>query len=297
MDNTLRTLDWTLVQSFLAVAETGSLSEAARQSGSSQPTLGRQIRQIEEALEVTLFHRRPRGLALTEAGRALVPHARAMADSARAMTLTAAGRSNRLAGPVRVTASVFTAQHHLPPILARIRAEEPEISVDLVATDYSDNLLYREADIAVRMYRPAQLDIVTRHLCDLEIGLYAARAYLDRVGRPRTFEDMLTLDLVGYDRNDEILRGMRDLGIEAQRDWFATRCDHHGVYWELVRAGCGAGFVVACVAERDPDVERIDLDIPIPTLPMYLAAHEAMRQTPRIRRIWDMLVDGLTTLS
>ena len=292
--DTLAKLDWSLVQTFLAVAETGSLSEAARRLGISQPTAGRQVRQIEAALEVTLFTRQPRGLALTETGAALLPHARAMGEGLRGLSLAAAGRSDRLSGPVRITASVFTAHHHLPPILAKLRQEEPEISIDLVPSDRSENLLYREADIAVRMYRTEQLDIVTRHLGALELGVYAAKSWLDRVGRPENFAEFLKLDLVGYDRSDLILRGMRDMGIDAQRDWFATRCDQHGVYWELIRAGCGTGFAQACVAEHDPTVERLFADMTLPTLPVYLAAHEAIRTSPRIRRVWDALAEGLT---
>ncbi len=293
MDTTASRLDWSLVQVFLAVADSGSLSQAARALGISQPTVGRQIRQIEEQLDVTLFHRQPRGLLLTEAGFALLPHARQMADGLRALSLCAAGRSNKLSGPVRITASVFTAHHHLPPILARLRAEEPEISIDLVPTDESENLLYREADIAVRMYRTEQLDIVTRHLGELELGIYAATSYLDRVGRPTEFKHLFEMDMVGYDRSDLILRGMREMGVDAQREWFATRCDHHSVYWELVRAGCGMGFAQACMGDNDPQVERLFPEVPLPTLPIWLAAHEAVRRTPRIRRVWDALADGL----
>ncbi|MFZ7091184.1 LysR family transcriptional regulator [Primorskyibacter sp. 2E233] len=286
-------LDWSLVQTFLAVAERGSLSEAARLLGISQPTAGRQIARIEEQLDLTLFTRQARGLALTDTGTALLPHAHAMANNLRALSLAAAGRAEKLSGPVRITASVFTAHHHLPPILAQLRRDEPDISIDLVPSDQSENLLYREADIAVRMYRTEQLDIVTRHLGELEIGIFAARSYLDRVGRPATFKDFFELDLVGYDRSDLILRGLRKTGIEAQRDWFATRCDHHAVYWELIKAGCGAGFAQVCMGDRDPSVERLFPDTPIPGLPVWLAAHEAVRTTPRIRRVWDALAEGL----
>ncbi|MBV2359232.1 LysR family transcriptional regulator [Thalassococcus sp. CAU 1522] len=293
MNASLSSLDWSLIQTFLTVAETGSLSQAARRLGISQPTAGRQIKQIEEALALTLFHRKARGLQPTDAAHALLPHARAMADGMHALSLTAAGRSDRLAGPVRITASQFTAHHHLPPILARIRQEEPDISIDLVPNDASENLLYREADIAVRMFRSEQLDIVTRHLGDLELGIYGARAYLDRAGRPKTFDEFFDFDLIGYDRSDLILRGLRDYGVEATRDWFATRCDNHSVYFELLRAGCGLGFAQRNLADRYPELERLFPDMPLPTLPVWLAAHEAVRDTPRIRRVWDILAEGL----
>lgn len=289
----LTKLDWSLIQSFLAVAETGSLSQAGRALGLSQPTLGRQIARIEAALEVTLFHRQPRGLTLSEAGRAVLPHAQAMREAMRGFDLAAAGRSDKLSGTVRITASVFTAQHHLPPILARLRRDEPDIAIELVPSDRAENLLYREADIAVRMFRSEQLDIVTRHLGDLELGLYGATTYLDRRGRPGRFAEVFDHDLVGYDRSDLILRELRMAGVEAQRDWFATRTDHHTVYWELVRAGCGLGFAQADIGDADPLVERLLPDMPMPQLPVWLAAHEAMRNTPRIRRVWDALAEGL----
>lgn len=293
MDAAIAKLDWSLIQTFLTVAETGSLSEAARVLEISQPTAGRQIRQIETALELELFRRQPRGLSLTDAGAALMPHARRMAEAMHGLGLAAAGRSDTLSGPVRITASVFTAQHYLPSILARLREEEPEISIDLVPTDESENLLYREADIAVRMYRSEQLDVVTRHLGELSLGLFAAKTYLARRGRPERFEQFFDHDLVGYDRSDLILRGMREMGVDVQREWFATRTDHHSVYWEMVRAGCGIGVAQLRVGLADPLVDRVLSEMPLPTLPLWLAAHEAVRRTPRIRRVWDALAEGL----
>ncbi|WP_425071668.1 LysR family transcriptional regulator [Sagittula sp. S175] len=293
MADSLSKLDWSLVQTFLAVGETGSLTEAARRLNISQPTAGRQIRQIEEALDVSLFQRQPRGLALTEAGSALMPHARTMADALHRLSLTAAGRSEKLSGPVRVTASVFSAFHHLPPILARLRTEEPAISIDLVPSNRSENLLYREADIAVRMYRTEQLDIVTKYLGEMRLGLYASQSYVARCGQPESMDDFFDHDVIGYDRSDLILQGLRKVGIPAQRDWFATRTDDQCVYYELMRAGCGIGFAQTHVADADPGLRRILPDVPMPTLPLWLAAHEAVRQTPRIRRVWDALEHGL----
>ncbi|EPX83010.1 LysR family transcriptional regulator [Salipiger mucosus] len=296
MDGALNELDWSLVQGFLAVAETGSLSGAARALGLSQPTVGRQVRQVENRLDVTLFRRHPRGLELTETGAALLPHARAMQEAMNGFSLAAAGRTEGLRGTVRITSSVVTALYHLPPIVARIRALEPEVAVEIVPDDASRNLLFREADIAVRMYRPEQLDIVARYLGELELGFYAARAYLDRTGRPETVDEMWRRDLVGMDRGDTMIRGFRDFGVPATRDWFATRCDDFAVAAELVRAGCGIGIVQCVLAEGDPGLERLFPETPVPRLPLWLAAPEAMRGTPRIRRVWDLLGEGLAPL-
>jgi DNA-binding transcriptional LysR family regulator len=294
MANVTHTLDWSLIRAFLAVADTGSLSGAARKLGTSQPTLGRQIRQIEDALDLTLFTRQPRGLHLTDSGAALLPHARQMAEAMNAFALTAAGRTEDLRGTVRLTASTVVAHHILPPIISQIRQAEPLIQIELVASDNSDNLLFREADIAVRMYRSTQLDVVTRHLGDLRLGVFAARAYLDRRGTPVSAQDLLDHDLIGYDRNDLILRHMRALGWPATRDMFAIRCDSQTAYLALIHAGCGIGFAQAGLMEHAANMVELDLGLDLPHLPVWLAAPQAMRSTPRIARVWDLLVEGLT---
>lgn len=288
MDN----LDWSLVRAFLAVAETGSLSAAARITGHSQPTLGRQIRTLEAQLGTELFHRIARGLELTEAGAALIDPAREMAAAAARLALTAEGRSDALAGTVRITASNMVSHHLLPPVLARIRQVEPLIQIELAPSDASENLLFREADIALRMYRPEQIDIVARRLADLPMGFYAARSYIARHGRPQTLAEALQLDIVGLDRSDLMLRVFRAAGLAAQREAFAVRCDHQPTLWELVRAGCGIGANQRRIGDADPLVERLPdfPELPLPPLELWIAAPQALRTTPRLRRVWDLLV-------
>ncbi len=297
MDKRLENLDWALVGSFLAVAELGSLSAAARAQGRSQPTLGRDIHTLEQTLGVELFERRARGLALSETGGALLPMAQQMRDAMRALTLTAAGRSQRLDGTVRITASVFASHFVLPRVLAWIREQEPAIQLDLVPSDASENLLFREADIAMRMYRPEQLDIVAKKVIDLPMGIFAARSYLDRAGRPETAQELLRHDLVGFDRNPLILQHMSAAGWPVTREDFTLRCDDQAAYWQLIRAGCGIGFSQTSVGRADPLVEEIDIGIEVPPLEVWLAAHQVMRQTPRIRRIWDLLADRLGAMA
>lgn len=293
MDNRHHALDWSLIRAFLAVADGGSLSAAARRLGISQPTLGRQIKQIEAALDLRLFIRQPRGLHLTESGAALLPHARQMAAAMNRLALTAAGQMDALRGTVRLTASTVVAHHILPPIIARLRQIEPLIQIELVASDSSDNLLFREADIAVRMYRSTQLDVVTRHLGHLRLGVFAARSYLERRGVPVRPEDLMDHDLVGYDRNDLILRHMRDMGWPATREIFAVRCDSQTAYLALIRAGCGIGFAQAVLMQDSPDLVELDLGLALPQLPVWLAAPQMMRTTPRIARVWDLLAKAL----
>lgn len=296
MDRSPSTLDWSHIRAFLAVAETGSLSAAARALDLSQPILGRHIRALEATVGSALFTRTPRGFALTDLGLALRPQAEAMRQAAKAMELAAMGRDTRAAGPVRLTASVYVSVYLLPPILARLRRSHPQIEIELVPSDRTENLLFHEADIALRMYRPEQLEMITRHLGDLPLGFYATPDYLARKGTPGAFSDILNHDVIGYDRDDRIIRGFRAAGLEVTRDWFAMRCDDQVAYWELTRAGCGIGIAQTVVGNADPGVVPVLPDAPLPALPVWITAHASTRHTPRVAAVWDGLVSGLAPL-
>jgi len=287
-------LDWTLVQSFAAVAREGSLSAAARRLGQSQPTVGRHIKALEQALGVELFTRAPRGLTPTAAALELLDHAKSMDDAAARLQLVAQGRATDLSGTVRITASVVVSHFILPPVIARLRRSRPEIQIELVPSDTTENLIFREADIAVRMYRPTQLDVIARHVADQPIALYAARSYLDRMGRPADTDALMELDFVGFDRSELIIRTMRDFGITVERSFFPVRCDDQAAYWQIVRAGCGVGAAQQVVGDAEPIVERVLPQFELPALPVWLVAPEALKSNARIRRVWDTLAEALS---
>ena len=288
--------DWSLIQSFLAVAETGSLSAAARRLQATQPTIGRHIQTLETSLNVSLFVRQARGMALTDHGHALLSHAKDMHEAAGAFGLMAAGKTETLEGTVRITASVFTAHQEMPPIISELRERYPEIAIELVATDASENLLFREADIAVRMYRPRQLDMVTKFVGYAQLGLFASKSFVQRYGRPQNAEDLMNFDFVGFDRDEGIIRGFREAGYPVDRHFFKTRCDDQNAYWALVRAGCGLGFAHATIGMADPTMERIDINLEgmdLPRLEVWLTAHERGRKTPRVDALWPILAQRL----
>ncbi len=288
-------LDWSLVQTFLAVAETGSLSGAARELDLTQPTAGRHVQALEQELGVALFRRQARGMALTAEGVTLLEHARAMRDAASALSLAAVGGESDLSGTVRVTSSVFVAHHILPSVIAELRQSYPEIQIELVASDTSENLLFREADIAVRMYRPTQLDVVGKHLGAVRLGLFAAKSYIQKRGMP-TAEDFVEHDIIGFDRNKAMIEGFREAGMEVDHDFFPVRCDNNTVVWELVRAGAGLGFGMEHAGRDDPLLLQIDMGIDIPELEVWLAAHEAVRRSPRVDVVWNILAERLSAL-
>jgi DNA-binding transcriptional LysR family regulator len=289
MDKVTSQLDWTLVQSFAAVTAEGSLSGAARKLGQSQPTIGRHIKALESALGVDLFTRAARGLIPTEAGLEILDYAREMEQAATRLRLAAEGRADDLSGTVRITASVVMSYSVLPSIIAEMRQALPDIQIELVPSDTTENLIFREVDIAIRMYRPTQLDVITRHITDTDAGIYAATSFLDRVGRPASIEQGIELDFIGFDKLDLIIRIMGEMGIHVTRDFFPIRCDDQAVYWNLVCAGCGIGAAQVFIGDAEPRVEHILPDVTLPQLPIWLAAPEALRSNKRIRAVWDHL--------
>ena len=290
----MNTLDWTLLRSFLAVVEGGSLSAAAKAIGATQPTLSRHIRELETALGVILFTRSAQGLDPTKAALGLIDDARAMGAAAEALNLKAQGRSQHLFGTVRITASVIVANLMLPPILASLRQAEPSIQIEIVASDTNQNLLRRDADIAIRMADPTQNALIARKLGETPIGLFATRAYFDRRGRIASKDDLRKHDLIGLDRSEMLIRGFAGYGINLTREEFALRTDDGLLTWNLLLAGGGVGIAQVILARRHSELEQVNAGIDLGALPVWLVMSEEVRSNPRIRRVADFLSAELT---
>ncbi len=285
--------DWLLIRSFRIVAIEGSLSAAARRLGLTQPTVGRHIQQLEALINEPLFTRHSRGLSLTRAGVALLEPADEMAAAAHRFAQAADGQSDALAGTVRITTSEVLAHYHMPEIIRNIRQTAPKVEIELNATDSSENLLFGEADIAVRMFRPEQVDLITRHVGDISLGIYASKSYLANFGDPERFPDTAGHTFIGYDRSDLILKGMKALGLSASRDDFSIRCDSQTAYWQLVASGCGIGIGQCSVAAQFPDIVRILQSFAIPPLPVWLATSRQIHNSARLRHVSDHLFNSL----
>jgi DNA-binding transcriptional LysR family regulator len=290
-------LDWNLIKSFVTVAQTGSLSAAARMLASSQPTIGRHIAELEKALDVTLFRRGRGGYVLTDAGTALYERGKAVSDQAAAFSRLALGAVEAIEGSVRVAASEVVAACVLPAMLARLAEEEPGIQVEVVASNRVENLLGRDADIAIRMVEPTQSELVARKVTDIPLVACAARAYLDRRGRPTRLEQLRDHDLVGFDRGEELIQGLAKLGLPLTRKGFRLRSDNQIFCWEAVRAGNGIGVAQLPLVRGDPEIEIVLPDLKLPSLPVWLAMHADVRTSLRIRRLADFLFAELRRYS
>ena len=284
-------LDWSQVQIFLALAEAGSLNRAAPMLGQSQPTLGRQLVALEESLGQLLFERHSRGLSLTEAGQALLPAARRMREGAQDLALALAARDQSLAGTVRLTASDIVSTYFLPPVLSEIRQRYPAVQIELVVSNEQEDLQQRSADIALRMVRPEQELLVARKLSECPVGVFAHRDYIARRGLPQ-MSTVLEHDWLGYDRSDRMLRGFAAAGTPVQASFFGLRCDNQVVLWELMRAGMGLAVGALALGEREPQVQQVLPELAIEPLAMWLTAHRELRDTPRLRLVFDALASA-----
>ena len=293
MTDPLATFDWALMRSFLAVLDAGSLMGAARKLQAQQPTLSRHVAELEAQLGTPLFERTGRGVTPTTAALAIADAARQMEAGADSLARALSVQRESTTGTVRITTSQVAASYLLPSVLAALQAEEPGIAIELAASNQISNLLRREADIAVRMVRPAQATLVARKLADLPIVACAHDSYLQRAGKPRQPLDLLQHRLIGYDRDDLLLRGFAALGFAITRENFALRTDDQVAYGRLIAAGAGIGFVAAYNLRHWPGVVPVLPMLQIPPLPCWLAVHREIRGSRLVRRVYDYLAQAI----
>lgn len=285
--------DWDHYRAFLAVLREGSLSGAARAIGLVQPTVRRRIEELEAGLGAALFTRTPAGLSPTETALALRDHAEAMALAAEAMVRTASADSHEMAGIVRITASDVIAVEVLPPIIAALRRTHPALVIVLSPSNRSEDVLRREADIAVRMVRPAQEALVAQRVGDIALGLFAHRDYLAWAGTPTSLADLRARGLVGLEHESAVLRGYRAAGLTIELDDFAFRSDSDLAQLAAIRAGVGIGVCQVPLARRDPALVRLLASELEHALETWVVTHEDLRGVARIRVVFDALVAGL----
>jgi DNA-binding transcriptional LysR family regulator len=284
---------WELYRSFLAALSAGSLSGAARALRLTQPTIGRHIDELERALGTVLFTRSQHGLQATDAATALAPYAEAMAASAAALRRTASGPSQEIRGAVRLSASEVTGVEVLPPMLAGLRRQHPQLVLELVISNQMSDVLRRDVDLAVRHVRPTQTGLIARKIGAVVLGLHAHRSYLEAHGSPRSLADRKGHALIGFDVETPIVRDLQEKGLSFTRDMFALRTDNDLAHLAAIRAGLGIGVCQVPLARRDPNLVRLlprqfayDMDV-------WLVMHENLRASPRMRAVFDHLADGL----
>jgi DNA-binding transcriptional LysR family regulator len=284
---------WDFYRTFLTVLQEGSLSAAARELGLTQPTIGRHIDGLETSIGFQLFIRSPQGLIPTEAALELRPHAEHLAANAAALLRAASGQGSGVRGTVRISASEMIGIEVLPPMLAALKDEHPDLIVELSLSDSVEDLLRQEADIAVRNITPTQDALIVRRIGNIPIGLHAHRRYLDKHGVPEKLEELPRHRTVGFDRETAYVRALRRSVplLHLMRPSF--RADSNVAQMAAIRAGFGIGACQVKLAKRDPDLVRLfeaEFELPLET---FVVMHENLKTTPRCRVTFDALVEGL----
>lgn len=285
--------DWNKARAFLVTAEEGSLSAAARALGMAQPTLGRQVDGLEQELGVVLFERVGRGLTLTPSGMELLVHVRDMGQAASNVSLTALGQSQALEGTICISASETYAAVVLPPIIAKLRLLEPGIQVEIVVANHASDLRRREADIALRNFRPTEPDLIAKKIGEAHAVLYASPDYISRIGAPKDPSDLRHADFVSMDHGGVFLKGLNSLGLGLTEANFPLMTESYLVMWELVRQGAAIGVLDAHIGDADTSVRRVLPDLEPLVFPIWLVAHRELTTNRRIRMVFDFLAEEL----
>lgn len=289
----LRSVDWALCRSFLAILRDGSLSGAARTLGVAHPTMRRHLEDLEAGLGAPLFVRSPTGLAPTELALALREAAEAMESAFDRMIRQASGTGDALAGTVRIAASEVMGVEVLPAILARLGAARPALTFELDVSDDLADLLRRDADIAVRMTRPTQSELTGRRVANLALGLFAHRSWLDAHGPPASLDALLgARHLIGYDRGTALIAELGRRGVAAERRDFGFRSDSGLAQLAALRAGLGVAVCQVALAARDRRLVRVLPEI-AEELEVWVVSHPNLRGSRRVRACLDALADGI----
>lgn len=283
--------NWDSYRSLLAVLEEGSLSGAARALGLTQPTIGRHIEVVEQALKRPLFVRSQRGLLPTEAALALKPYAEALKANAEALARAASREPDEVKGAVRITASDVIAAEVLPYILTDLAEREPGLSFEVEASNRILDLMSRAADVAIRMAPPQQQKLIAVKAGEAEVGVYATEGYIARRGRLDRVEDADRHVLIGFDRMTPLVRAAVEAYNLPPREAFTLRTDGDLTVLGAIRAGLGIGFCQTGIASREGWVRLLpQLSLP---LPCWVVMHEDLKTNPACRRTFDALVVGM----
>jgi DNA-binding transcriptional LysR family regulator len=295
MDDRTLTFDWNRARAFLLTAQEGSFSGAARVLGIAQPTVGRQVAALEEELDVTLFERVGRGLELTATGVDLLEHVRAMGEAATRISLTAAGQSLSLEGSICISVSEVVAAYMLPPIVQKLRVLHPGIEIELLASNSVSDLARREADLAIRSFRPTEPELFARKLREDNAYLYATPGYLEQIGNPAVPADLSRAEFVGFDRGEIYLQGLNKMGLSLTPSNFPLVSASHLVQWALVKQGVCLGIMLEEIADAEPAVCRALPSMQPFVTPMWLVSHRELKTSRRLRVVFDFLVESLSS--
>ncbi|MCJ8269732.1 MAG: LysR family transcriptional regulator [Psychrosphaera sp.] len=285
-------LSWEWIQSFVVVAHCGSLSKAATVLGTSQPTLSRHMAALEQQLGITLFDRSTQGLKITSDGAKLIESSEAMQQGAQRFARLASGATLSLSGEVRISANEVVGLYYLPRVIAEFNLLYPEVTVEVDISNKATSLNKRDADIALRMFRPTQPDLVAKRLHDIELQFTASKDYLARQGEPQTLGEICNHPIIGFDREQQTEKAVEAMGLSIADVTIISKTDFLPLQIELARNGAGITITHRQIIEQFDQLQQILPNVPIPKLELWLVCHGDVQHNRRIRALMDFLAEA-----
>jgi len=285
--------DWNKARAFLVTADEGSFSAAARVLNMTQPTLGRQVSSLEDELGVTLFERTAKGLLLTRVGMELLDYVRSMGEAATGFSLAAVGHSQTEEGHVSISATEVTAAFILPKIIRKLRKVAPGIIVEIIASNETSDLMRREADIAIRAYRPTKGDLIAKKICTQVAHMYASASYLARLNQREKISDLNNADFLGFKPELDMISELSRFDFNINKMNHPLYAENHLVQWEMVKQGLGIGFMTSIIGDYESKVERV---LPVHKgfeFEVWLVVHKEVNTSRRVRLVYDLLAQEL----
>ena len=288
-------MDWDKLRIFHAVADAGSLTHAGDTLHLSQSAVSRQIRALEERLNVTLFHRHARGLILTEQGELLFEATREMSKTLSETEARIRDSEDEIFGELRITTTVAFGSLWLSPRIGSLFRQHPDLKIDLLLEERVLDLPMREADVAIRMKEPSQADLVRRKLMDVNMRFYAADTYIEQHGMPNSFEELRQHRIIS--------QALQSTQVSASRSWLEpllsgehlshlTVNNYFGVL-QAVLFGVGIGLLPSYVTVDFPQLVRVLPDQESKVVPVYLAYPEELRHSKRVQIFRDFVLDEI----
>jgi DNA-binding transcriptional LysR family regulator len=278
--------DWGDVQFFLAVARSGSFSEAGRLLGTNQSTVGRRIQELERRLGAKLFDRHSRGMRLSPAGKLIFSQAADMEASAAGIERQLAGADSEMHGVVRISLTEGLATLWLPPKLVEFQREHPHIMIETLVKDRVVDLGMREADIAIRFARPTEPKLVARKVGTMELFLFATEQYIRVFGAPETIDDLYRHRLVDHTALHLNPGWAPWSDLVARHNAIVYRSNSSASVVSAVQIGMGIGLLPLYVEELDSRFVRLPVD-PKCSADIWLVSHEETNKGARIRAVID----------
>lgn len=281
---------WDDIRFFLAVMRERSFTKAGKFLGTNQSTVSRRISLLESELGVRLFDRTPDGLVATGAAKQIISTSETMEQAVHELARLVEGRDASYEGIVRISAFDGAAAHVLAPAMPKFFERFPKIELEIVTSQNLVDLSRREADLALRLVRPTEGELVAKCVLRSTYGIYASPRYLFRFsGIP----DIQELDWLTWSRELEFFP-------EAQ--WFnhnikkkpLMRSSHMGTLLNAAIAGTGAMLLTRKFAAWVPHLQEVPSSVEMPPeLKIWIVGHRSLRQVPRINAVWTFVEELL----